>query len=77
MPLWGSLILREQKNRLEKHIVKPILLNLFYSCDNYMWRIVDAITDINTTGWTKLPILLFCCIFIRIYTAEYLFQSQV
>jgi len=35
------------KGKLEKHIVKPVLLKLLNDCTEYRWRIIDAIEDIN------------------------------
>lgn len=35
------------KRRLEKHIVKPVLLNLLKTTNEYQWRIIDSIEDIN------------------------------
>lgn len=33
--------------RLEKHIVKPVLLELLRNCEEYRWRVIDSIKDIN------------------------------
>ena len=35
------------KGKLEKHIVKPVLLKLLRECNEYRWRVLDAIGDIN------------------------------
>lgn len=43
----GLAYIARTKGSLEKHIVKPILHKLLYDCDEYRWRIVDAIEDIN------------------------------
>lgn len=48
----GLAYIARTKGRLEKHLVKPILLRLLKNCGEYRWRVVDAIEDINLyMGW--------------------------
>lgn len=44
----GLAYIARTKNKLEKHIVKPVLLKLLCECCEYKWRIIDAIQDVNT-----------------------------
>lgn len=43
----GLAYVARTKQRLEKHLVKPILLREFRSQTEFRWRIEDAIQDIN------------------------------
>jgi hypothetical protein len=43
----GLAYIARTKGRLEKHVVKPILLRELRSQVEFRWRIEDAITDIN------------------------------
>ncbi|MGG5370333.1 hypothetical protein [Enterococcus sp. AZ196] len=36
------------KGKLEKHIVKPILLGLLENCSEHRGRVIDSIQDINS-----------------------------
>lgn len=48
----GLAYIARTKGRLEKQKVKPALLLLLKSCEEYRWRIVDSIEDINLyMGW--------------------------
>ncbi len=48
----GMAYIARTKGKLEKHIVKPVLLKLLKECIEYRWRIVYAIHDINIyMGW--------------------------
>lgn len=48
----GLAYIARTKGRLEKQRVKPALLLLLKSCEEYRWRIVDSIEDINLyLGW--------------------------
>ncbi|MBL1223625.1 HEAT repeat domain-containing protein [Enterococcus sp. BWR-S5] len=48
----GLAYVARTKGKLEKHKVKPILLQLLRECDAYRWRIIDSIEDINLyLGW--------------------------
>lgn len=43
----GLAYVARTKSRLEKHVVKPVLLKLLGDCEEYRWRVIDAIKDIN------------------------------
>lgn len=43
----GLAYIARREGRLEKHIVKPVLLELLRNCEEYRWRIIDSIDDIN------------------------------
>ena len=43
----GLAYIARTKGSLEKHIIKPILLKELRENEEYKWRIVDAIEDIN------------------------------
>lgn len=43
----GLAYIARTKHKLEKHIVKPVLLKLLRECNGYNWRIIDSIEDIN------------------------------
>lgn len=43
----GLAYIARTKGKLEKYIVKPILLRLLKECDEYKWRVIDSIEDIN------------------------------
>lgn len=43
----GLAYIARTKGKLEKHLVKPILLRELRSQVEFRWRIEDAITDIN------------------------------
>lgn len=43
----GLAYIARTKNKLEKHIVKPVLLKLLRECTEQKWRIIDSIQDIN------------------------------
>jgi hypothetical protein len=43
----GLAYVARTKQRLEKHLVKPILLRELSCQTEFRWRIVDAINDIN------------------------------
>lgn len=43
----GLAYVARTKGRLEKHRVKPALLMLLKTSQEYRWRIIDAIEDIN------------------------------
>ena len=43
----GFSYIARTKGKLEKHIVKPIILNELRNNEEYKWRIIDAINDIN------------------------------
>ncbi len=48
----GLAYIARTKGKLEKHKVKPVLLQLLRECDAYRWRIIDSIKDINLyLGW--------------------------
>ena len=43
----GLAYIARTKGRLEKHLVKPILLRELKNCADLRWRIIDSIEDIN------------------------------
>jgi len=43
----GLAYIAHTKGRLEKHLVKPILLRELRNQTEFRWRITDAIADIN------------------------------
>lgn len=43
----GLAYIARTKGRLEKHIVKPVLLKLLNNCNGHRWRVIDSIEDIN------------------------------
>lgn len=43
----GFAYIARTKGKLEKHIVKPIVLKELRDNQEYQWRIVDSIEDIN------------------------------
>lgn len=43
----GLAYIARTKGKLEKHIVKPVLLKLLKECREYRWRVIDSIQDIN------------------------------
>jgi hypothetical protein len=43
----GFAYIARKKGELEKHIVKPIILNELRSNEEFNWRIIDALEDIN------------------------------
>lgn len=43
----GIAYIARTKGKLEKHIVKPVLLELLNNCSEYRWRVIDAIQDVN------------------------------
>ena len=43
----GFAYIARTKGKLEKHIVKPIILKELRENQEYNWRILDAIDDIN------------------------------
>ncbi len=43
----GLAYIARTKRKLDKHLVKPVLLKLLRECTNQKWRIVDSIEDIN------------------------------
>lgn len=43
----GFAYIARTKGKLEKHIVKPILLELLKNCSEHRGRVVDSIQDIN------------------------------
>ncbi len=43
----GLAYIARTHGKLEKHIVKPVLLKLLNECQEYRWRIIDSIEDIN------------------------------
>ena len=43
----GLAYIARTKNRLEKHLVKPLLIKELRENTECRWRIIDAITDIN------------------------------
>ena len=48
----GLAYVARTKGRLEKHIVKPILLRELHTQTDMKWRIINAIEDINLyLGW--------------------------
>ena len=48
----GLAYIARTKRKLEKHIVKPIVLKALREHDQFKWRIEDAIEDINLfMGW--------------------------
>ncbi|MBU5363403.1 hypothetical protein KQI58_20480 [Enterococcus raffinosus] len=49
----GIAYIARTKGKLEKHIVKPVLLELLNNCSEYRWRVIDSIQDINIyMNWT-------------------------
>lgn len=48
----GLAYVARTKGELEKNLVKPVLLQLLKDCEEYQWRVIDAIEDINLfMGW--------------------------
>ncbi|WP_371363671.1 hypothetical protein SRRS_45470 [Sporomusa rhizae] len=48
----GLSYVARTKGKLEKHIIKPILLKALREEKEYEWRIIDALEDINLfMGW--------------------------
>lgn len=48
----GLAYVARTKGKLEKNLVKPVLLKLLNDCEEYQWRVMDAIEDINLyMGW--------------------------
>lgn len=48
----GLAYVARTKGRLEKHLVKPVLLRELRSQTEFRWRVEDAIDDINQfMGW--------------------------
>lgn len=48
----GLSYIARTKRKLEKHIVKPIILRALREEKDFKWRILDAIEDINLfMGW--------------------------
>lgn len=43
----GLAYVARTKGKLEKNLVKPVLLQLLNDCEEYQWRVIDAINDIN------------------------------
>jgi len=43
----GFAYIARTKRKLEKHIVKPILLKLLRECIEYKWMVIDALSDIK------------------------------
>lgn len=43
----GLAYVARTKGKLEKNLVKPVLLQLLNNCEEYQWRVIDAINDIN------------------------------
>lgn len=43
----GIAYIARTKGKLEKHIVKPMLLKLLDNCSEHRWRVIDAIKDVN------------------------------
>lgn len=43
----GLSYIARKKRGLEKHIIKPVLHKLLNDCNEYKWKIVDSINDIN------------------------------
>lgn len=49
----GIAYIARTKGKLEKQIVKPVLLELLNNCSEYRWRVIDSIQDINIyMNWT-------------------------
>lgn len=48
----GLAYIARTKGKLEKNLVKSVLLQLLNDCEEYQWRVIDAINDINLyMGW--------------------------
>lgn len=43
----GLAYIARTKGKLEKHMVKPVLLELLDNCIAFRWRIIDSLEDIN------------------------------
>lgn len=50
----GLAYIARTKGTLEKHIVKPVVLNELRENIEFKWRIIDAISDINQLIGTKI-----------------------
>jgi hypothetical protein len=49
----GIAYIARTKGKLEKHIVKPVLLKLLNNCSEYRGRVIDSIQDVNIfMNWT-------------------------
>ena len=44
----GLAYIARTKGRLEKHLVKPLIIKELRENDEFRWRILDSIEDINS-----------------------------